>query len=828
MNSRRNLGLVAGVASLLSAAPLYQIFDQWTWFIQCMITVALITGTATLARSLRAPAWAQVLAMSTTLLFVLTWLYPSEDEVLALIPTPDTFAWFGSLLNQALEDMRSYGVPVPDRDGLIFLTVLGVGSVAILIDLFTVSMRRPALAGLPMLAIYSVPVAVYTESVSPTPFVVGATGYLWLLVADNVERVRRFGRRFTGDGRDIDLWEPSPLAAAGRRLAVVGVLAAIVLPLAIPDLGVGLVGRFGGGAGGEGTGRGPRMGPGAVDLFAELSGRLNQTETHQLLKVTTNEPDPYYLRFAVADQISMEGFANRQPSGRSVPRALRDPREGPVSGIAYREYRAKVEVSEDFDMPMLPVYAEPIAADGVDSSWAYDSDARIIYSNRSRSAGMTYEFNYVRAKYDPDALRRAKPLPADSPIRRNFATAPRVRAVDEDVAQLTASAGTEYDKVRAIYDSFSADRGFTYSLQTEPGTSGSHIVDFLQNKAGFCEQYAAAMAWMVRRAGIPARVAFGFTNGSNRIGSSYTLTNRNLHAWTEVYFNGFGWVPFDATPAANVAGSVVSAWAPDPNEPEEVGPSAGPSSAPGAEAGATVSPRPGGRPEEDFNGGGAPIPTPNATNWPWWTLAGVLLTALLLAIPALRRATLRRRRRARAAPSPAAAAPTAVDGTPGIRPVVMTVVADAAQARADAHAAWDELLDTMVDFRVPVDPTETPRATTERLISRASLTDAAAEGARLLGQAEERARYAKDPLRTSQLVAGLRSVRQALATAANRRQRLAAALMPPSVLLSWRLALVDLGTNAVLTVGRWRDRLGRLNPSRLSPRRRALAARTTR
>ena len=46
------------------------------------------------------------------------------------------------------------------------------------------------------------------------------------------------------------------------------------------------------------------------------------------------------------------------------------------------------------------------------------------------------------------------------------------------------------------------------------------------------------MAWLVRAAGIPARVAFGFTNGSKRDGDTYTLTNLNLHAWTEVYFDG--------------------------------------------------------------------------------------------------------------------------------------------------------------------------------------------------------------------------------------------------------------------------------------------------
>ena len=51
-------------------------------------------------------------------------------------------------------------MPVPDLDGLLLLTTAGVGLVAVLVDLAAVGIRRPALAGLPMLAIYSVPVAV--------------------------------------------------------------------------------------------------------------------------------------------------------------------------------------------------------------------------------------------------------------------------------------------------------------------------------------------------------------------------------------------------------------------------------------------------------------------------------------------------------------------------------------------------------------------------------------------------------------------------------------------------------------------------------------------
>lgn len=808
VNSRRYLGLVAGGATLLSAAPLWVIFSEVTWLIQCVVTVGLITATATLARSLRAPAWAQAVAMSGTLLLVLTWFYPSHGELLGLLPTPDTFASFGGLLRQSVEDMRGYGVPVPKRRALIFLTVLGVGAVAIVVDLVTVSLRRPALAGLPMLAIYSVPVAIYTDSVPPLPFVIGAAGFLWLLVTDNVERVRRFGRRFSGDGRTIDAWEPSPLAAAGRRLAVVGVLVAVAIPLTLPDLGGGLVDKLGAG-GGNGSGNGSSGGTGPVDLFAELSDRLNQSGTEDLVKVTTTERAPYYLRFAVADEINSAGFGSRPPSGTSLARTMRDPRDEPAAGVVYRQYHASVEILDRFNMPMLPVYATPIKVSGVDSAWSYDGDAQVVFSQRGRSAGREYEFDYVRASYDPTALRRAQPLRGDSERRRRFTNVPEVPEVAKEVALLTRGEATDYDKVRAIYDSFSAERGFTYSLATKPGNSGSAIVDFLKNKTGFCEQYAAAMAWMVRTAGIPARVAFGFTNGTNRSGNTFTLTNRNLHAWTEVYFAGYGWVPFDATPAANVAGSVVSAWAPDTNRPEETHPSTDPTAAPGAVPGAEPTGAADDRQDRDPGGAGGPIPTPNSTNWPWWTLSS--LAILLLAAPAVRRSALRRRRRTRQPAAQAVATDAGHSGAPGLR--VVTGVGEAGMARADAHAAWDELIDTLVDFRIPVDPTETPRATASRLIRHADLDGGAAQATELLGQAEERARYARDPLRPAGLAAALGVIHRALAGRASRRERLSARLLPPSVLLHWRLAILDRGTAAVLTAGRWRDRL---NPRRLA------------
>jgi transglutaminase-like putative cysteine protease len=818
MTGRRRLGLVAASATLLAAAPLSAIFASWTWLMECILAVGLIAGAAVLARTLRFPVWAQAASMVGVLLLVLTWMFPSGEELVALLPSPETFTHFGQLINQAGADTRSYGVPVPDRDGLLFIAVLGIGAVAIAVDLLTVVLRRPALAGLPMLAIYSVPVAVYVDSVPVLPFIVGAAGYLWLLVADNVDRVRRFGRRFTGDGRDVDVWEPSPLAAAGRRLAVIGVAAAVLLPLAVPGITTGLLSQLtqsGTGVGGTGIGG---TGGGRINLFASLSGQLTQTDTRELVRVTTNEQDPFYLRVGVADVVTSQGFSSHANSGRSINRGLPDPRNDPSTDSAgYATYHATVQAT-GLDQTLAPVYSTVSGISDLQGNWSYDPTAQAVFSTRTTTKGRKYQIDYLRARYTPAQLRTAPSLPRDNALRATLTAVPKDATVDALVTQLIRGQRTDYDKVRAIYDYFSREHGFSYSLQTQSGTSGSDIAAFLKNKVGFCQQYAAAMAWMVRDAGIPARVAFGFTRGGQKDGNSYVITNRNAHAWTEVYLDGFGWIPFDATPATGVVGSSRSDWAPDTDQIARTVTPSGGAAAPGTNPSAA-----GGAADRadrgvDSAGAGGQTGT-GATPASWQSLLGYGIAALvivLLLVPAVRRALLRRRRHHATLAKDITAAAASGGSPPGMRDI--TVTTETVRAREDAHAAWDELIDTMIDYRVPVDPTETPRHTAQRLVRDAELSEQPAGSATLLGRAEERARYARQPLQGAELTSALTQVRKGLSRQATRPTRIVAVLMPPSVMLRWRLALGDLSARTVGAMGRFRESSARFSPRRLLPR----------
>ena len=112
----------------------------------------------------------------------------------------------------------------------------------------------------------------------------------------------------------------------------------------------------------------------------------------------------------------------------------------------------------------------------------------------------------------------------------------------------------------------------------------------------------------------------------------------------------------------------------------------------------------------------------------------------------------------------------------------------------------------MIDYQLTVDDAaETPRVTADRLVtaSRASPV-AAPTGARLLGHAEERARYARVPLDSADLGDSLRAVRGAIIGRVSLRTRLRATLLPASVLGRWRIAATETAGRITDTVTRWR------------------------
>jgi hypothetical protein len=99
---------------------------------------------------------------------------------------------------------------------------------------------------------------------------------------------------------------------------------------------------------------------------------------------------------------------------------------------------------------------------------------------------------------------------------------------------------------------------------------------------------------------------------------------------------------------------------------------------------------------------------------------------------------------------------------------------------ASAHAGWDEILDTATDLQFPLDVTETPRSTAERLSAEAAFDDTGTEAIHLLAGAEERARYAPAAEPSAGVDTATVTVSRQLRRAASKRRRWRATLFPAS------------------------------------------------
>jgi hypothetical protein len=115
---------------------------------------------------------------------------------------------------------------------------------------------------------------------------------------------------------------------------------------------------------------------------------------------------------------------------------------------------------------------------------------------------------------------------------------------------LAAGAATEWEVVARVQHYLRDSGRFRYTTNV-PTAGLLPLVDFLlRDRAGYCQHFASAAALLLRLAGVPARVVAGFATGAPQSGASFDVRDIDAHDWIEVYFQGYGWVPFNPTPPA--------------------------------------------------------------------------------------------------------------------------------------------------------------------------------------------------------------------------------------------------------------------------------------
>jgi transglutaminase-like putative cysteine protease len=193
--------------------------------------------------------------------------------------------------------------------------------------------------------------------------------------------------------------------------------------------------------------------------------------------------------------------------------------------------------------------------------FALESAASIPDRARLTFDGQILSTTPVRSRLRYDLVSIIAPEPPRSEVRGAISRAlrlpegfnPRATAL---AAQWQAIANDEEIVLRAV--EFLRAGRFTYTL--EPPLLGLHTVDefLFDTRAGFCEHFASAFTFLMRAAGVPARVVTGYQGGElNPVDNIITVRQSDAHAWAEVFLGPRGWVRVDPTAAA-VPGRVES------------------------------------------------------------------------------------------------------------------------------------------------------------------------------------------------------------------------------------------------------------------------------
>lgn len=117
-------------------------------------------------------------------------------------------------------------------------------------------------------------------------------------------------------------------------------------------------------------------------------------------------------------------------------------------------------------------------------------------------------------------------------------------------SRLWAATGSEKAFIQQVLNYFTT-QGFSYTLRPGQMLSADKVDEFLFNtRAGFCSHYASAFVYLMRSAGIPARLVAGYQGGEmNELGGYLLVHQFDAHAWAEVWVAGEGWVRVDPTAA---------------------------------------------------------------------------------------------------------------------------------------------------------------------------------------------------------------------------------------------------------------------------------------
>ncbi|MEV7771885.1 DUF3488 and transglutaminase-like domain-containing protein [Kitasatospora sp. NPDC086791] len=774
MTTRAKLTVYAALATALASLCMIPLLTTRSWLTHAVLVVAVLAAVGAGLRRSPLYRWTVPVGQLLVLFLLLLIGFAGAGGLLGgVLPGPSSMRVLDQVFAAGLDDIQQYAIPAPPTAGLRLILVSAVGLIAVAVDTVAVTYRRSALAGLPLLALYSIGNGLAGDHGSWFWFAVAAAGYLLLLFAEGQDRVSRWGRVFRGTARGtVGSGTVSP---GGQQVGILALAVAMLLPAVLPHWSSGLLHSDSTGSVGKGAGGSVAT---SLDPMVSLEAAITRPTDAELLSYTldSEQADQTYLRTGSLDQFDGTNWRLSSTTFNDLPESLPNP-EG-LRNADVPRIEGDFQVGDGLAKSWLPM-PYPAASVRVPNrnDWKLDPLTRTVVPVTDKAIrGLHYHVSALDLRPTANELRLAPAAPQDVRDRYTAVPADLPGVVAEKARQVTGGAQNDYDRAMALVSWFNGP-DFTYDTTVAAGTGSNAIAVFLRDRRGFCVHFASTMAAMARSLKIPARVAVGFTPGDNKGGNVYSVSGRMYHAWPELYFAGYGWMRFEPTPSRGVPTHYTEA-ANAPTTAPTQHPTTAPqttSAAPAPSASSACDAKQRQLGECGPKGKAAA----HAAEESWLlsgqvlgTLAVVLALIALLLAPMFWRTAVRRRRLGgggRRRP-----------GGPG--PGELT--------DAQVLAAWDELVDSAWDLGIPPDESRTPRAAARRIAETAELDADSAAAAGRLALATERVLYAPPgQVTTAPLAADVHTARRGLRASAGRAGRTRALLLPPSsAQLWWRMS----------------------------------------
>ncbi len=495
--------------------------------------VAAAVAAVLLARALeRLPLWAAALGSVAGLAVAVGALvFPRTTSL--WLPTLETLHAVGRALEVVGTQARVQIAPTPPLPALMLAGLTAVWTAAFSAHALAVRAGSPLLAALPSLALLGFADAVMADGARPGYALLFLAALLGVTFLDGLRRVRRWGPLWPWPGARRR-WLTATTTSGARRVAGLALGVAALAPGILPGFRSGPIVDLTAVAEVETI---------AIDPLVSIRDALTRERPLELFRVRADRAA--YWRMLGLDEFDGEAWRTDDLDlSDALPADPGEPIEARVSGVPLLEQ--EVEVVRDLATPWIPVAYPAIAIDP-GSAFRYDPDLGTAAAPDALAAGTRYRAVSQPLSPSPEQLALVDfgppfrygvytELPPDTP--------PEIARIAREWA---GDAASPFERILAIQRRL---RSFEYDEHVPARADSFTLVDFLtETRRGFCQQFASAMAVLVRSLGYPARVAVGFTPGElDPETRTFTVTTNDAHAWVEVYFPGYGWLAFEPTP----------------------------------------------------------------------------------------------------------------------------------------------------------------------------------------------------------------------------------------------------------------------------------------